>query len=173
LLCTLLLALALPLLAAGPGEEEIMKKNEQRYTSTASILKSLARSKAWGGSVMANCGPRPDGTMPPPFYRGMAEVRDWMKANGESIKGAGPVPESAQANVPVTTRGNFWYLHAVSGHKGKLAVKPGIAVKSVKAARCLRTGEAVNYRWENGTLEILWPVLDSEQPHDVIAVTFL
>jgi hypothetical protein len=52
-------------------------------------------------------------------------------------------------------------------------VKPGIAVKSVKAARCLRTGEAVNYRWENGTLEILWPVLDSEQPHDVIAVTFL
>jgi alpha-L-fucosidase len=149
-----------------------MKKNDQRYTATASILKSLARSKAWGGSVMANSGPRPDGTMPPPYYQGMAEVRDWMKANGESIHGAAPVPESAQANVPVTTRGNIWYLHAISGHPGKLTLKPGIAVKSVQAARCLRTGEAVDYRWEHDALEVSWPVSDSKQPHDVIAVTF-
>jgi alpha-L-fucosidase len=146
--------------------------DETRYAPAAAILRLLARSKAWGGSVMANCGPRPDGAMPPPYYRGMAEVRDWMKANGESIRGASPVPESAAANVPVTTRGDVWYLHAVFGSKGKISVTPGAGVQGVVSARVLRTGEAIDFRWENGTLEVTCPERDRQTPHDVVAVTF-
>jgi alpha-L-fucosidase len=148
-----------------------MKRDEERYAPAAMILRLLARSKAWGGSVMANCGPRPDGTMPPPYYRGMAEVRDWMKANGESIKGASPMPETAKANVPVTTRGAVWYLHAVNGSKGKISVKPGGALEGIKSARILRSGEPVKYQWADGSLEIEFPEPDRNTPHEVIAVT--
>lgn len=149
-----------------------MQRDEKRYAPAAVILRSLARSKMWGGSVLANCGPRPDGAMPPPFYQGMAEVRDWMKANGESIKGASPMPETAQANVPVTTRGDIWYLHAVNGSKGKISVTPGGAMKSVSSVRVLRTGEPVKYQWDKGTLALDYPEPDRTTPHEVIAVTF-
>ena len=148
-----------------------MKQNEKSYTSTASILKSLARTKAWGGAVMANCGPRPDGTLPPPYYQGMSEVRDWMKVNGESIVGASPMPTDMQANVPVTTRGNTWYLHAIAGTKGRLSVKPGTPIGSIKSARLLRTGEPVKFQWADGTLEIDFPEPQRNTPHEVIAVT--
>jgi len=149
-----------------------MKKNEKSYTSTASILKSLARSRAWGGPVMANCGPRPDGTMPDPYFKGMSEVRDWMKANGTSIIGAGPMPENAVANVPVTMRGNTWYLHAVAGHKGTLTLKPGGPVGPVKSVKNLRTGAALDFKDNSGTLEIAMPETDPKRPHEVVVVEF-
>ncbi len=148
-----------------------MTKNEQSYVSSASILKSIARSRAWGGSVLANCGPRPDGTMPDPYYKGMAEVRDWMKLNGESVIGADPVPEAAEANVPVTTRGNIWYLHAVAGTKEAIIVKPGIPVQSILSAKNLRTGESVPFDWKEGVLTVNIPAPASGKAHDVIAVT--
>jgi len=148
-----------------------MKQNEKAYASTASILKSLARTKAWGGAVMANCGPRPDGTMPPPYYQGMAEVRDWMKGNAESIIGASPMPPDMQSNVPVTTRGDTWYLHAVAGSKGRLTVKPGGAVPTIKSARLLRTGEPVEFKWADGQLEISLSEPTRNAPHEVVAVT--
>jgi alpha-L-fucosidase len=148
-----------------------MKQNEEACASTASILKSLARTKAWGGAVMANCGPRPDGTMPPPFYQGMSAVRDWMKANGESIVGAGPAPLDMQSNVPVTTRGETWYLHPVSGSKGKLTAKSGSAPASIKSVRLVRTGEPLEFRWADETLEIAFPEPAQNAPHEVVAVT--
>ncbi len=148
-----------------------MTQNEKAYASTASILKSLARTKAWGGTLMTNCGPRPDGTMPPPFYQGMAGVRDWIKGNTESIVEAGPAPLDMQSNVPVTTRGNTWYLHAVAGSKGKLTVKPGTASVSIKSVRLLRTGEPVDFKWADGILEIAFPEPAQNAPHEVVAVT--
>jgi alpha-L-fucosidase len=148
-----------------------MKSNETRYTDTASILKSVARSRAWGGAVLANCGPRPDGTMPDPFYRGMKEVQEWMKVNGESIHGTQAMPESVESNVPITTRGNTWYLHAVAGNKGKLTLTPGNAVKNIKAARNLRNKAEVPFQWQQGILEISVPQGDPKTPHDVIAIT--
>ncbi len=148
-----------------------MTKNEKAYASTASILKSLARTKAWGGTVMANCGPRPDGTMPQPYYQGMTEVRDWMKANAESIFGAHPMPRDMQSNVPVTTRESTWYLHVIAGTKGKIHVKPGSSATTIRSVRILRTGATVEFKWSNGQLEIDLPEPDRNRPHDVIAVT--
>ena len=148
-----------------------MKQNEKNYAPTASILKSLARTKGWGGSVMVNCGPRPDGTMPPPYYQGMSEVRDWMKTNAESIVGADAMPRNMQANVPVTTRGHTWYLHAVAGTRGRLSVKPGTPIESIKSARLLRTGEPVKFQWADGNLAIDFPEPPRSTPHEVIAVT--
>ena len=147
-----------------------MKQNEKTYASTASILEPGAH-KAWGGSVMANCGPRPDGTMPPPYYQGMAEVRDWMKANGESINGASPMPEDLQANVPVTTRGNTWYLHAVDGIERQAFGKAGhhYQLRQVGAPSSHRRTRG--FPVGNGTLEIDFPEPGRNTPHEVIAVT--
>jgi alpha-L-fucosidase len=148
-----------------------MKQNETAYAPTASILRSLARTKAWGGAVMANCGPRPDGTMPPPYYQGMRDVRDWMKMNGESILGAAPMPLDMQSNVPVTTRAKTWYLHAIAGTKDAISVRPGSGMTSIQSVRLLRTGEPVPHQWDKHTLKIDLRQPPRDSPHEVIAVT--
>jgi alpha-L-fucosidase len=148
------------------------KKDETRYGPAAKILRLLARSKAWGGSVLANAGPRPDGTMPPPFFAGMAEVRDWMKINGESVLGASPMPETSQANVPVTTRGNVWYLHAVNGRQGKISVTPSNSCQGVESVAVLGKPGQVRHEWKEGTLTLDYPESEPATPHDVIVVTF-
>jgi len=79
--------------------------------------------------------------------------------------------EGIQANVPITTRGNIWHLHAIAGTKGRISVRPGNAIASVKSARLLRTGEPIKFQWADGTLAIDFPEPQRNTPHDVIAVT--
>ena len=54
---------------------------------TSLLLSKLARVRTWGGNVLANYGPRPDGEMPDCFYRNMAEMKDWMAHSGTSLVG--------------------------------------------------------------------------------------
>ena len=148
-------------------------RNEDRYTATANILRLLARTKGWGGAIMANVGPRPDGTLPPPYYQGVRELGDWMRVNGESIHGAIAIPPEAEANVPVTVHGDTWYLHAVTGSKGTITVKPGPSVASVNSARVLGSDRAVAFDWRDGVLTVAHPEPARDQPHTVIAVHVL
>jgi alpha-L-fucosidase len=146
------------------------KANESQYSPTASIIRLLARTKGWGGTLMANTGPRPDGSMPPPYYKGMSELSAWLKANGDSIRGASAVPTEAVANVPVTVRGDIWYLHAVPGFKGTLTLTPGQSVLAIRSAKILRTGETVPFAWKDGSLTLAFPEPAKDQPHEVIAL---
>jgi hypothetical protein len=95
-----------------------------------------------------------------------------MKINGASIQGASAMPETCVANVPVTTRGKLWYLHAIPGSKGKLSITPGGDAKTIQSVRVLRTGQAISHLWENGTLKLDYPEPAKNTPHDVIEVTF-
>jgi hypothetical protein len=81
------------------------------------------------------------------------------------------MPEDLQSNVPVTTRSNTWYLHAVAGTKGRLSVKPGARIGAVKSARLLRTCEPVEFQWADGALEIDFPEPARDTPHEVVEVT--
>lgn len=108
--------------------------------------------------------------MPPPYYQGMTELSAWMKANGVSIRGASAVPPEAAANVPVTVRGNTWYLHAVPGFKGTLTLTPGRSVLAIRSAKILRTGESVPFAWKDGTLTLAFPEPARDQPHEVIVL---
>lgn len=146
------------------------RANETQYAATATILRSLARTKGWGGVLMTNTGPRPDGSMPAPYYQGMTELGSWLKANGASIRAVSAVPTEATANVPVTVQGGTWYLHATPGFKGMLTLTPGTAVKAVRSAKVLRTGKALAFAWKDGTLNLAFPEPARDQPHEVIAV---
>lgn len=146
------------------------KANETKYSSTSWILSTIARTKGWGGATMANVGPRPDGTLPPPYYAGIEEIKEWMRVNGESIHGAKAVPIEAEANVPVTVRGDTWYLHAVGGFKDTIVVRPGPSVSGVTSARVLTDGRKIDFQWENGQLSLKFTEPQNNQPHEVIAV---
>ncbi|MEN6574982.1 MAG: alpha-L-fucosidase [Phycisphaerales bacterium] len=85
----------------------------ERCDSANVLISKLAQVRTWGGNVLANFGPRPDGEMPDCFYRCMAEMKDWMDHSGTSFVGvqAGPYPD--KCNVPVTVRGTTWFAHVL------------------------------------------------------------
>ena len=144
------------------------QKSETSIASTRSILTGLAKSRAWGGAILINFGPRPDGSMPDTYYRGMAEFATWMKSNSSSILGASPVPPDVVSNVPITTRGQTWYLHNITAAKGIITIRPGQSVTGLSNARILETGQPVEFSFTDGELTLRVQPLDT--PHQVIAI---
>ena len=52
------------------------------------FLSLLAKCRAWGGNLLANIGPAPDGTMPEDFYPLCDVLAEWMAKNRGSLDGA-------------------------------------------------------------------------------------
>lgn len=102
---------------SGPWEHCFSMTGAWGYTKpescapTGLLLSHLAQVRGWGGSVLANFGPRPDGDMPQGFYRCTAEMKDWMVHSGVSVGDVEPGPYPQKCNVPVTVRGTTWYAH--------------------------------------------------------------
>ncbi len=150
------------------------KKGETIF-ATDSILRTLAEVRSLGGNLLANIGPRPDGTFPDEVWRLFDEMEEWMKTNEESvfgINGGGPWPE--KCNVPITVKDRNWYFHARASHatQANPVVLKDCPVKPVRVT-LLRTGDAISYTYKEGTLRFFVPEsLKAIQVTDVVKVEF-
>ena len=155
------------------------------------ILFALARVRCWGGNMLLNIKPREDGTLPEANYDAFEKMARWMEWGAVSmfeVKGT-HFPE--QSNVPITTSkdGKTWYLHARPGAQNDAAswdkwkamyykgTEPGKPIRvsdvpAVKSVKLLRTGKALKFTCENGTLVIPNPDAGPDGLHEVIEVTF-
>ena len=121
------------------------------WDSAAEVLEKLVRLRAWGGNLLANVGPRGDGSLPPQAVAAWKEMAAWMEHSRESVIGAGPGPFPEQVNVPVTTRGKSAYLHFLPGFK-----EAAVWTQAPRPAKAvlLRTGEEVPFEFADGTLRL-------------------
>ncbi len=60
----------------------------ERYKSTDEIIRTLVNVVTRGGSLLLNVGPRPDGQLDSTAYTRLAEVGQWLRANGEAVYGS-------------------------------------------------------------------------------------
>ncbi|MFC1738144.1 alpha-L-fucosidase [Planctomycetota bacterium] len=149
----------------------------EKLKNTGWVLYSLARCRCWDSNLLLNVAPRPDGQMPQEFYDKCAEMAEWMKHSGKSvygITGGGPYPE--KSNVPITIKGDVindtWYLHP--DYRRQTWDEP-IVVKDVEkpaTVKLLRTGESLDYSYDDRTLTILIPKSKRTDLTDVVAVKF-
>jgi alpha-L-fucosidase len=140
-----------------------------RYHSTGWVLTVLARVRSWAGNFLLNCGPGPDGDMPPLYYERMAELAAWMRHSGVSVFGTRPCPSPASSNVYATVRGSTWYLHAVP-HVVENPVLRG--VDRPARAVLLRTGDEVVVDWHDRRAEVKIPLQWRTELDDVVAVSW-
>ncbi|MFC1738145.1 alpha-L-fucosidase [Planctomycetota bacterium] len=148
-------------------------KVSEELKDTGWLLYLLAKCRCWDCNLLLDVGPRPDGQMPQQFYDKCTEMAEWMKHSGESvfgITGGGPYPE--KSNVPITIKKNIWYLHP--DYRRETWDEP-IVVQDVEkpvAVKLLRTGEPLNYTYNDQTLTILIPKSKRTDLTDVVAVQF-
>lgn len=139
----------------------------EQYKSTAWMLETLVRLRAWGGNLLINVGPRPDGELPPVVYQRLAETSMWMNHSRESVIGAeaGTWPE--KCNVPMTRKGNRTYLHLLPDWTGTVEAQE---MPQPTAVRLQRTGEPLTFEWTNQTLRLTVPDAMRTELVDVVTV---
>jgi len=138
----------------------------ERFETLAWVLEMLVKCRTWGGNLLLNVGPRPDGTMPDPFYENSEELGAWMAHSGESLIGADPTPGDAQSNVPITRRAGIWYLHVLPKHQGPVELKN---VPSPRFVKLLRTGQLISHHGSS-PLVLELPPATRTSLDDVVAV---
>ncbi len=133
------------------------------------VFTRLVNCRAWGGNFLCNVGPRPDGAMPDVFYDYCDELAQWMAHSRESLIGAGPTPGEDLSNVPMTTRGDTWYLHILPAHKGPITLS---TTSTSKSFTLLRTGTSLSAKRQGYELTVTIPEDLRTDTDDVIAVRF-
>jgi alpha-L-fucosidase len=149
--------------------------NKWSYTEDAGwdtapqVIEELVRLRAWGGNLLANVGPKGDGSIPDQASAAWKEMAEWMKHSRESVIAAGPGPFPEKVNVPVTTRGRVAYIHFLPAFKDpaiwKNAPRP-------KKAVLLRTGVEVSFAFQDGALTIAPAESLRTNSVDVVKVEF-
>ena len=91
--------------------------NDTDFKSSETVIDCLVRCARFGGNLLLNIGPKPDGSVPDESLRVLKEVGQWMQANGESIYASRRTAftEANHAAGLVTQNGNQIYLHLRSG----------------------------------------------------------
>ena len=121
------------------------------YRPVGDLIKQLATCVSMNCNLLLNIGPRADGSLPEGALKCLKGIGEWMRLNGESIKGCGygPVGKSdwgvttAPAGDPKT-----FYIH-VFKHPGD-AIEIPIPQKSrIKNAIALADGSEISAR-KNG-----------------------
>ncbi len=164
------------------------------FDSAPVALTKLVLLRAWGGNLLANVGPKGDGSVPEPALACWADMAKWMQHSRESVIGtqAGPWPE--QANLPITTRPGATYIHFLpkfpeiypgtpagndkwSRTKDILRPLPDytdtvVWNKAPKPAKVvlLRTGAEIPFKYEADTLTVSLPANLRTDSVDVVKV---
>jgi len=118
-------------------------KNDGSYKSTREIVQLIVKAAGYDANLLLNVGPKPDGTIQPEFVKRLAEVGDWLKANGETIYGTrgGPLPPRSWGVT--TQKGNRVFVHVLDWKDAVLAIpRPP---KPVKSASLFGTAKPVRF----------------------------
>ncbi len=127
---------------------------EHGWDTAPEVIEKLVRLRAWGGNLLANVGPKGDGSIPTPAITAWKEMVDWMNHNRESVIGAGPGPFPDSVNAPVTTGKGVAYVHFLPSFKEDVIWKN--APKYQKAS-LLRTGDPIPMEYLGDELRISIP----------------
>ena len=109
-----------------------------------------------GRQLPVQCRAATGRRMPEVFYDRCKELNEWMAHSGASVIGAGPAPEEARSNVPITTGEKVWYLHALPDHEGPVLLRTESEPKAIKLLRtgatlvCQRQGDELEHRTPGG-----------------------
>lgn len=117
--------------------------SNEGYKPVTWFLNLLAKHRAWGGNLLINCAPRPDGRMPENYYRRLEGVARWMKIHREAVFDVESDLWGEKTNVPATRRGNVWYLFLTEQRNFAIVYGQN---KPPKSATMMYDGSSVVYK---------------------------
>ena len=96
------------------GTQWHYKPTHERYKSGTELIELLIQTRARGGNLLLNVGPKPDGELPIEQEERLREIALWNFAFGESIDGVRP--------WVVTNEGPLWFTSKQNKQTGEKSV---------------------------------------------------
>lgn len=124
------------------GTQWQYKPTHDDYKSGTRLIELLIETRAKGGSLLLNVGPKPDGELPIEQEARLREMALWNFINKEAVEGVRPWIISNEENIWYTRKGNTVYA---------FLTKLGVWDKGERKAFVLGTVKAT----ENTTISIL------------------
>ena len=97
------------------GTQWQYKPTNESYKSGGELISLLIETRAKGGNLLLNVGPRPDGEIPIEQEERLREIALWMFINGESIYGVRP--------WVITNENDLWFTKKKDDSAVYVAVK--------------------------------------------------
>jgi alpha-L-fucosidase len=147
------------------------------------VVNNLATCAQGGGNYLLNIGPQPDGSVPEPSIAVLEPVGAWLERNGKSIYETERGDFRATSGSNFTRKGNTMYVHQrfwpghtpaaewVPFYKPEVVIGIGGVKTKVKSARLLKTGQNVQFRQDDYSLQLIGlPLQAPDSPVTVIEV---
>ncbi|MBQ2150818.1 MAG: alpha-L-fucosidase [Bacteroidales bacterium] len=122
--------------------------SDQDYKSIKDLVCKLAQCVSLNTNLLLNIGPQANGELPQAALDRLKGIGEWMRVNGESIKGCGPGPLAEQEwGVTTAPIGNpkTFYLH-VFENPGAVIEIPVAKKAKVKAVTALYDGKPLVFK---------------------------
>ncbi len=124
---------------------------DNAYQSSGELLHMLIRAAGYGGNLLLNVGPMPNGKIQPEHIERLAQMGNWMNRYGYTIyetKGGFIRPQKWGA---VTQKGNVYYIHVLNKENDKLILDfPG----KIKSARLLNIDQKLLWKQDKKTKQV-------------------
>lgn len=117
------------------GTEWPWKATNEHYKSGTELINTLIETRAKGGNLLLNIGPKPDGTIPDEQDARLREIALWNFVNGEAIREIRPWVVTNEKNVWFTKAKNEATVYAFVTHDEhwRLGDPKTITLRSVRA----------------------------------------
>jgi alpha-L-fucosidase len=89
------------------GTQWQYKPTNETYKPGGELIRLLVETRAKGGNLLLNVGPKPDGELPIEQEERLREIALWMFVNGEAIYGVRP--------WVITNEGPVWFTRSKGG----------------------------------------------------------
>ncbi len=112
------------------------KPTHEEYKSGTQLISILIETRAKGGNLLLNIGPKPDGELPIEQEERLREFALWNLVNGESIYGVRPWVVTNEKNIWFTRRKdeNTLYAFVTGEPRWRLGEWKELTLRSVKAS---------------------------------------
>ena len=136
------------------GTEWPWKATNEKYKSGTELINILIETRAKGGNLLLNVGPKPDGTIPEEQDARLREIALWNFVNGEALRDVRPWAITNEENVWFTRneKSNTVYAFLTKMQPWKLGEPKTITLRSLKSTPQTRisvlgqSDEIVEYR---------------------------
>lgn len=148
-----------------------INEDPKHHWDTNMILTELIRCRALGGNLLLNVTPRPDGTMMDWYYASCKEMAKWMAHSKEAIydvRLTAPLP-MLDITDNYTTVAKDGTLYTLPNDRGTVKISE---LEEPKSVTILRTGEAIDYTFTEGTFSLTFPKEKSTSLPDLVKVSF-
>jgi alpha-L-fucosidase len=118
------------------GTEWAWKATNERYKSGTELIDTLIETRAKGGNLLLNIGPKPNGTIAEEQDARLREIALWNFVNGEAIRDVRPWVVTNENNVWFTKKKDEQTVYAFITHEEhwRLGDPKTITLRSVKAS---------------------------------------